>query len=500
MKTRFLSLVLGAILVLCGCETYRYTFETVVSEDGHVERTVTFVHEQKRKAPEGEAEVEEPDAGVEEAEEAEKPLPAWLVVEDTARFERFEELDNGFTGTWRSDGELHTDFCVETASYTPRGSALRALPDPKQEPAFLRDAHNEGLVTVSDFGLVKTVNYVEVFQDYYGRAEFERHADMVIEVLAECFLDILHEDLGEEYDLEEFDKVMREDVVPLVKRNKYYLWRDIYSLSVFPADEEKLTSVVVPAGRARFAHDAIRLGIVDDPYFSIEEFAEKGRDWMLAKMHETVKGKKDGEPWARKAMDEYFAAEGLFSKSSDRLASERYWGGELREYIGGVYDSFAFTLDHHLFEVSVTVPGRAVYVTPRPDSLDDADGSTTAKWSFDEDAFFADGVVLSLGTAVPVMKAQVALFGEVALDEQKAMGEYLALLQRLESDEREEFLETLNECIDKVSLDGLVKLAKGRGTEVEVGEEGEPVEAAQEDPLQELVRFVLEFEEPGEDE
>ena len=39
------------------------------------------------------------------------------------------------------------------------------MPDPKQEPASLRDAHNEGLVTVSDFGLVKTVNYVEVFQE-----------------------------------------------------------------------------------------------------------------------------------------------------------------------------------------------------------------------------------------------------------------------------------------------------------------------------------------------
>ena len=79
------------------------------------------------------------------------------------------------------------------------------------------------------------------------------------------------------------------------------------------------------------------------------------------------------------------------------------------EYVGGLYDSFAFTVDHHLFEVSVTVPGRAVYVAPRPDFLDEVEGGTRILWSFDEDGFFPDGVVLSLGAAVPAMKAQVVL-------------------------------------------------------------------------------------------
>lgn len=501
MKTRFLSLVLGAILVLCGCgQMYRYTFETVISGDGRVERTVTFVHEAapEEVATNEEAEVEEPPVEIEEAEEA-APLPPWLIVEDTSRFERFEKLGNGFTGTWRSDGKIHTDFRVETPSYTPRDGALRALPDPKQWPAFIRDAHNKGLVTVSDFGLVKTINYVEVFQDYYTGAEFERHADMVIETLAEFFLDILHEDLAEEYDLEAFHKVIRETVVPLVKRNKHYLWREVYSLSVFPPDEEKLTSVVVPAGRARFAHEAIRLGLLDDVYFNAEKLVEKSQEWGLARMHETIKRKKDRAPWTTDEIEEYFAAHGPFSESGQRLAAKRYGDNGLNEYVNGLYDSFAITLDDHLFKVSVTVPGRAVYVTPRPDSLDEAAGSTTAKWSFDEDAFFPDGVVLSLGTAVPVMKAQVVLFGRVALDQQREMGDYLALLQRLESEDREVFLETLKECVEKVSLDGLVKLAKGRGAQA--GEEGEPVEAArEEDPLQKLVQFVLELEETGEEE
>ncbi len=498
MKTRFLLMVMLLSVALCGCgQTYRYTFDTTISEDGHVERTVTFARE---TAPEDaavneEAEVEEPAARIEESENA-PPLPAWLIVEDTSRFDSFKKLDNGFTGRWRSDGEIHTDFRVETASYTPRGGALRALPDPKKEPVFRRDAHNEGLVTASDFGLVKTISYVEVFHDYYTGAEFESHADMVIEVLAEFFLDILHEDLGEEYNLEAFDWVMREQVLPLVKRNKHYLWREVYSLAAFPADEEDLTAVSVSPGRARFAREAIRLGLLDNVYFSVEELAEKAQEWGLTKMHETIKRKKDGAPWTREAMDEYF--DGPFTERSEELSAELYFDVGLGEYLNGLYDSFAITLDHHLFEMSVTVPGRAVYVSPRPDSLEGTNAGTTAKWSFDEEAFFPDGVVLSLGTAVPVMKVQVALFGRIALDEQKAMGEYLALLQKLDGTDREAFLKTLNECVDKVSLDGLAELAASRPT---VGEEGKPVEAPrEEDPLQELVRFVLNLEEPGERE
>jgi hypothetical protein len=464
MLFAFLVLVVAAVLA-CGCESYRYTFDTVISADGTVERTVHFwsVERDVRKAAaQGQpAEVTTVNPG----------LPPTLVIPDRERFEEFKLTDNDFKGRWRSDGRIYSDFRQMTSSF------VHGVPveDKPKMPSFVREAHNDGHVTVTDLVLVKAVTYTETFHDYYTHEEMEEHGDAVIDILAGLFLDVLHEDFGDEYDFAAFDALMTERLVPIVKKWKL---RFIGDLSEGP-DKTKLSvrSLVVPSVRLEFAYELLRVGAMDRSGPD-EDMMNYILEWTIERMHELVKRKADGAPWPKSDIETYFGRgsdkheqfdyEGsAFMKRARALVAERYGAIPGSETFGlhlaYLFNSLAFTPDSHDFEVTVWAPGPIVHVSSKPASVEpQADGTVVVAWKFDKGAFFPDGVELTLVCAVPVAEAQVGLFGKVTLDEPDEVRRFVSLLLRLPDEDREAFLTCLRECTQQRSLKGLTRFVKGR--------------------------------------
>ena len=500
MKTRlFLFSVALATLMLCGCRGYYYTFDTVISKNGSVKRTIHFdqarraavepvpVEEgnteqaelpEEEPAPEAieieplDAEPQDEDSSSEDAEPVEEhyEFPSTLVIPDRERFDSFELLDGELSGTWRSDGTIHSDFLDMTPSFNPR----KGPPGEPRTPYFVRLAYNEGRVTVRDLVLVKAIHYTETFHDYYTREEFEEYGDMVVEILANLFLDILHEDFAGEYDFQAFDDLMTETLVPFGKKWKLLYCREAVDSSEDDRSGISLRSLCLSFEKLAFAFDLMRLGITDDFDVDFFELDLDCREWALVKMHELVKRRDDGTPWPKEEIEAYFGEppglEGSpFMETAHRLLAKRYGGepidgGYLTDdyfgpHLGNIFSSFAFTADHHVFEVSVKIPGTIVRKTPRPSLIERGRRSTTVEWEFDQVDFFPDSVHLSCTAALPIKRAQKRLFRKVALDDPKDMGRYIALLERLPDETRDAYLATLRECVKKRSLKKLEAFA-----------------------------------------
>ena len=492
MKTRFLLLlVVSAAVLACGCESYRYVFDTIISDDGRVERTVHFwsVEREVRKAPaEGEtAEVQSVNPG----------LPVTLVIPDHQRFDEFELTDTEFRGRWHSDGQIYSDFRDMTSSCV---EGVGPEDKPKMPP-FIREAHNRGEVTVTDLVLVKAIAYTETFHDYYTREELKEHGDAIIDILAGLFLDVLHEDFGDDYDFREFDALMLDKVVPIAKKWNHDFCKE--SLRESSEIEIDVRSLLMPSVLLGLAYDLARLGSMDgfDPH--PDKTMENMLRWGIARMHELVKRKGDGALLPKDTIEAYFGQtegehgefrleDSPFGKSAAALVAKRYGNGK---YFGAlcsrIFDSFAFTADSHDFELTVWVPGPVVRALPRTASVEpQEDGTVVFKWAFDKGAFFPDSVELSLMCGVPVHEAQVRLFGEVALDKQEEVRRFVSLLLRLPDEERDAVLECLRGCVEDLSLKGLTDFVAGRSPRG--GVSGAKVDFM----LDRLVRMLEEMTKP----
>jgi hypothetical protein len=467
MKMRFLLLAIAAAAVLvCGCESYRYTFDTVISADGTVERTVHFWSVER--------EVRKPAAQGQPAEvTTENPgLPATLVIPDRERFEEFKLTDNDFKGRWHSDGRIYSDFRQMTSSFV-HGVPVEGKP---RMPSFIREAHNDGQVTVTDLVLVKAISYTETFHDYYTREELEAHGDAVIDILAGLFLDVLHADFGDEYDFKAFDALMLDKVVPIVKKWKLDLMKKAPEKS--DGAEITLSSFFMPSAKLGFVCELLRLGAMNRIELDETKIMDYLLDWAIERMHELVKRKADGAPWPKRDIEAYFGRgsdkreqsdyeSSAFMKCARALVAERYGAIPGSESFGlhlaYLFNSLAFTPDSHDFEVTVWAPGPIVHASPKPVSVEpQPDGTVVVAWGFKKDAFFPDGVELSLVCAVPVADAQVRLFGKTVLDRPEQLRRFVSLLLRLPDEERAAFLTCLRECTEKLSLKGLARFAKGR--------------------------------------
>lgn len=482
MNVRIGLALLVACCLLCGCETYRYAFDTTVGDDGSVERTVTFTHEKKDEEGAAKTGAEEP---------PNRGLPENLVVPDKARFERFEWIENGFTGTWRSKGAIEADFRMTVKAYTPRGTTLDAPLEHPGEPEQTREVYNDGAVTVTDLVLVKTYTYVEQFHDYYSRHEFERQGDVILDLLADTVLETLHKDLGEQYDLSAFDKLVQGTLLPLAKEWKVTVYAEIF-VSRGP---ERALAESMPADRLALMNELVRCGVLDDPFADNERLLEACGEWIVAALHKTVKDKKTGEPWPVDEIRGYFrndpqTKQSRFMATATAVLAKRYGSGDESEApmtldteTRAMYQSFGNTADSHLFKITVTAPGIAVYTTPKPDLTVPVGGLSSVKWTFDDSAFFPDGVTLGLVTAVPDEKAQTALLGRVALTDKAQLERYVLLLQEL-GKEHGDVLGKLRAGVKEQSLAPFAEYARS-----ELGEKWNP-DAEDQPPLGELLLML----------
>jgi hypothetical protein len=501
MKTR---LSLAAVLVactLCGCATYRYTFDTTISADGTVERTITFVREESEAKQVTKDSQKAEKAGAHEAQPAEPAqpvqektplgLPDNFIMPDEKRFDEFEKLDNGIAGKWHSQGVICTDFRMRTKSHTARGERLDDPGKTIREPAKTRDAYNEGLVITRDLVLVKTVHYFEEFHDYYTRDEFEKYTDMMLDILDGLFLDILHEDFGGEYDLTGFDAFVRDTLLPLARSSKLYV------AQYWAGKDQK----DMAANEQRLVHDLIQAGAIQDPFFHLENDFDSLNKWVMAKLHENVRNKATGELLPADVIDRYFTekdSEGktAFARTGERLVAER---AEVKDeeaagfddYFFGFYGTFASGSDAHIFEHTLRLPGPVLQVVPEPASTETTETGSTVKWSFDSRDFFPDGVVLSCVAAVPIEDAQKRLFGRLVLHDGEQMKRYVSLLEQLSHDDREAALNKLRGSVESQALAPFAAFARANLPENWDPKSPEPR------PLGELLLFLQGLSEPA---
>ncbi len=488
MTTRFVLLVALIAALLCGCDTYTYLLETVIFEDGSVERAIDFAR-QPYKATQDEA--AQPAASVEvEGQSGEQPVtitlvedndaeptggdalapqappeplgfPPVFVMPDQRRFTTFELVENGLRGTWRSDGTIHSDVRWFTPSHSAE-QVYSLKPSNPPTPEFFREAFNEGLVRLDDLVLIKTITYNEHFHDYYSGEEFDLYVDMIIDILADFVLDVLHEDFGNEYDFTRFDEFVNDVCVPLVKKwKRFYVMEDKY-------DDEPGEFSLAPDEFSRSIHaveevllviQLLQLGVelpLDFPDIDLEEYLE---EWMAAKAHELVTRTADGAPWPKAEIEGYFYGEdedisqSPFLESAERLAARRYGHPDFFvRHLLGLYSSFALTTDHHKFDVSLTLPWTVIRVAPQPNTHQPMENGSLVRWRFSQDDIFPDGVHLSLTCATPIEEAQKRVFGNAVLQTREELEDYLVLLQDFCRDDRDAILSKLRECVEERSL------------------------------------------------
>ncbi len=523
MSARFVLFIAGLAVLLCGCDTYRYGFETTINEDGSVERTITFVKVEQEDAEqvavsvkvEGQSDeqpvtvtiVEEDDAQsiggdapsadapADDGEDAEprSALPDNFVLPDESRFIKFEQLDNGITGTWRSDGLIDADFRAVVPAHVTRGTRLTEPPPLLQQPQCRREAYNEGVVVVTDLILVKAITYIEQFHDYYTRAEFEAHGDILLEALADLGLGILHEDLDDEYDLSEFDLFVRGTLLPIAKRAKCYLYSECFIGHGLWRRSSPVEKTLWP-GKLALAYDLIKVGAIQDPFFDLEDDADALAEWVMTTMHATVRHKGTGELWPTEEVERYFTeCDGTGATAAERAAArfieQRSQASEekapdLGDYLSGFYTSFAESWSEHQFELTTHLPGVVVHAVPEPDTVEEAGGRSTVRWSFDAGALFPDGVLLSCVAVVPCAKEQEALFGSAVLQTREEIEDYLVLLRDFSKDERGEILVKLGECVEQQRLAPFKDYAR------DLLPEGWSPEADEQPPLGSLLLFL----------
>jgi len=460
MNARVILALFVTCYLLCGCETYRYVFDTTIGDDGSIERTITFTHDKKDQEGAAKTDGEEP---------PNRGLPSNLVIPDKARFERFDWIDNGLTGTWRSKGAIESDFRMTVKAYTPRGTTLDALPEHPSQPEQTREAYNDGTVTVTNLVLVKTYTLVEQFRDYYSRREFEKHGDLAIDLLTDIALETLHKDFAGQYDFGAFDTFVRDMLVPLAKEHKGAL----YGGTAVRGGVGPMLLDRLPADRLALRSDLIRLGALDDPFADNEQLFESCGEWILNKMCDTVKDKTSGLPLPLNSLKRYFKKdkadeESAFTASAEALLDERYGNTDeadepmdLATEILGLYRSFGQIPDVHSFEIAVTAPGIVVYTTPKADSAVTIGGLSSVKWTFDDSAFFPGGVTLGLITAAPDDAAQTGLLGRAALTTDAQVRRYVFLLQEL-GEQRDDVLGKLRAGIKQQSLVPFAEYARSR--------------------------------------
>jgi hypothetical protein len=539
MKRSLVVVLLLAASCLAACDHYHYSFDTLIAPDGSVTRTIDFSYTPYRKmrvveepAPEegvpvegdqgaepaelGVTEVEPisdedaPAEDVAETEPAEPPapeaevemgMPAPLIMPDPERFSEYELLEHGLHGTWRSNGVLYTDFRFAVPSYTIRGKPDQKIPRRLGKPKRQREAFNEGTVTTTDLVLVKTFTYFEQFHDYYTRDEFAVYADIAIERLGDFFLEVLHKDFGRRYDLDEFEKYFKANIVPFAKKWKLVLYPSLLNAyEIWDRKTEDVLSELRTREVVEMAHELVALGVLDEPYLDPDTAIMASWEWLRLSMHNLITRKRDGVPWPLDEIDAYFSSvdeEPGFFLTTERLLWRRYGDEmELTRRLLAIWDSFAETgTDSHSFEVSVSGPGVFVHVLPDPDESDFDGEKTTVLWTFQNDHFFPDGVTLSLVTAVPVREAQEALFGKIVLRDSEHIGEYLALYTRLSARTRAALIAGLRECVEKRDVELLHDAIYGHL----------PAEFQNDtfDEEEQRLRQVIEFLEklrPGEEE
>lgn len=499
MRARLVLLLAFAVALLCGCDTYKYAFETTIDENGSVQRTITFVRAEEDNAEqptvsvkvEGQGaeqpitivKVEEDDAqpsggapGADvpaddaDSEEQQSALPDNLILPDESRFITFERLENGITGTWRSDGVIHTDFRAVEPAHVARGERLTEPPPLLQEPQCQREAYNEGVVVVTDLVLVKAITYIEQFHDYYTRAEFEAHGDMLLDALADLALGILHEDLDDEYDLSEFDQFVRDTLLPLAKRAKHYVYSE-YFIGQGPWRSSSPIADMLRAERLALAYDLIKAGAIQDPFFDSENDADALAQWVTTTMHTTVRHRATGDLWSTEAIERYFTEQDETGATAAEQAAARFVEQhsqiskeeppDWESYLSGFCTSFAESWSEHRFELTTHLPGLVVHAVPKPDDVEEVGGRSTVRWSFDASVLFPDGVLLSCVAVVPLAEEQKALFGGAVLDTRHELEDYSLLLQDFSKGERDEVLSKLRECAEQQSLAPFQEYARG---------------------------------------
>lgn len=569
MKLRMLVLLVLAPCLLGGCREYVYTFETVISDDGSILRTIAFGHpsEEGEEAPDAEEAVgesgdraeDETDAGevvepakpetegkgtelsAEEELELRKWLPDALVLPNRKRFDEYELSEDGLTGTWRSDGRIHTDFRYITPSYTESDDPISKPTEPAHVPFTVREAYNEGRVTVTDLGLLKAINYSEKFHDFYTREEFEEYGDMLVDIHAGLFLDAVKDQVIGEYDVSDFYSDAMRKGVPVIKRWKEYLYREYV---IAPTEAFEVSQPEQP-GQANIAdlltaeklgltHDLMQLGIVNGPDFDSELLMEKGRDWIIELMSTGIwkrhtddesgeetdedaedEGGQDGEEELAEEAESPSAAEvedieaeeddedemslstseieqffeNDFGDVYKKYLEHRYGSDDyFLQHLASIYRSFAEAEDHHVFKLKTTMPGHVIRALPEPAATEQGKDGTTVNWAFDERSFFPDGVLLSAVSVVPNEAAQKRLYGEVVLADPEAMRRYVVLMLQLTPEQRKYFLQKLQANIESGSLDEFLGGLRERYP-TDTGDD-EPVPEPDIEPINELTELL----------
>jgi hypothetical protein len=503
MKTLPCLVALSLACVLCGCDTYRYNFDTVISEEGAIERTFDYTFEPyhskkvtaepvaeedavEQEDAEGdsaataevetiaeETEVEAPPA--ETDEQVERRMSALFVIPDPERFAEFERRPDGLRGTWRSDGRIQSDFRIITPSYTWRDAPVEKPEELPPTAEFLREAFNEGQVVRDDLVLITTLTYTEHFHDFYTAAESDKYGDMIIDLAGALMLDTLRTDLGDEYDLGKLEAYADETLAPLVKKwKRFYVYNALHP----PFDEEERPKTWI----ARLTHkvsnellrlDLLRLGVtVYDPDDD-EELNEALKEWIIERMHELVVRRDDGTPWPIESVEDYFdvqpdpdepgAERTPLEQHIRRLLVERYGDVDFfGHHLGAIYDSLALRSDHHEFTVIVDVPWPVISLGPKPESVEALDQNTTVEWKFDGVDLFPGGVHLSITCAQPAAEAQRKLFGRTVIETPEQLRRFVALVGRLQDDEREAFLAALRGCVESSSVENLASAVRER--------------------------------------
>ena len=564
-----LVLLVLAPCLFGGCRpSYLYSFETIVSEDGSILRTITFGHdtEQGEKVPVDEETVEEsgdraedetdageavepaepeiegktPELSAQEELELRRSLPDALILPNRKRFDEYELSEDGLAGTWRSDGRIHTDFRYVTPSYTASHDPISKPTEPVHMPFTVREAYNEGRVTVTDLGLVKTINYSEKFHDFYTREEFEEYGDMLVEIHAGLFLDAVRDQLIEEYDVREFYGVVANRGVPLVKRWKEYFYREFVIGPAEPLEGSEPEQPgqaniadLLTAEKLALTHDLMELGIVDDPHFDSELLIEKGRAWIIEWMSTEI-WKRHTDDENGEETDEDVDEEDEVSEEEERTEEaeapsaveveevdaeaddedemylsiseiEQFFEDDFadvyNEYVKRRYGTDEFFLRHvaniyqsfaeergHAFKLTTTMPGQVLRVLPEAQSVEQGDNGTVVRWAFDEKSFFPNGVLLSAVSVVPNEDAQKRLYGEVVLADPEAMRRYVVLMLQLTLEQRKYFLEELQANIEGGSLDEFLGGLRERYP-TDTGDD-EPVPEPDIEPINELTELL----------
>lgn len=479
---RPLACVLTGFLLLLGpgCEVYEYSFRTVVSPAGEVSREVTFEAKET-----GRTEAIDGQKDVEKAPERPK-FTGQLILPDRERFDGYELERGHLVGSWHSSGVIHSDFRF-------------ALPGSDRDSS--PTAHNEGEVFVREYGLVRSINYVETFHDFRERWEWERNADALIEEVAKLALEVLEEDFGSERDFEPLKDYVHNAVVPFLKSYKTLLCQYHFT-GQQPWRANGLSQTPPAPWELAMSHDLMKLGLAED-LKGLDELAV--RPAAVKKAQELLAGRGEAGAELRDRLHDYFLESRRFEANLQKKIAEQY--GSMESFTNRVISRcYSFSLNSHMFfqehgfTVFVSVPGVVSHVSPEPESVEDDNGRTDIEWVFSEWAFFPDGVHLIAISFEPIEGKQKQVFGAVVLDEAEKMADSAELFRRLNSQQRDVIDRTFEACTKQGSTGPLTELASVAEEQADRLHEQDPFseEMRGADNLRNLLRFLTELADAGQ--